>query len=1086
MLRKNKNYPPDYHENTFRDFHISAGYFSLIVLSKGMIKVVSIDKIGFLPLNSGKQIKKVNASSVDLKTNQGLGLSTYKSSLSSQKALMLCFSGQKNLTLAELKKISPEQSDYINSLVNKGIGQTIFPILKDTDSEHIKDFIDVSGQFKIENPQMLKAMAELSVMMKDDPDMKFAYAAEIRDGEWFRDILDNKFHPIQDKKDTLESCSIKPYIGEIIKNSNLFIHTDDTGNVFYEPSKKLGQRRESKAPGLFTNDTQFVDEYKLSILQNGQEEELSLVKANNHGAYSERLLKTDDNTLSLIRRQAIDKAFFEQILAENNSTEDKTLQFDISSRVQDIFAARGCCPKEEKPYYQEGNILNTRMAPDRDLGVQVGLTARILDSKTGETYEQIINPEISEDNHLTAKITLPPQTKASIDVRLLPLISEYEDNGEIRVKNQPFVDGRPVSANQIPVNISQAMKEIQNSEGVKAANASIPSENKTPLEIKADKVINRSLNDIKLLKNVLYLNGNGQINGSNRTEKYEYVCAGLPRYGCLFGRDSIITAKFMVPVDPELAKGTIKILAKFQGKPLGYELKQELQDAASISSTQKQRILDIIGKYEKAESKKAFQSPLEMALEKEFKANKDKYSAKTMNFVTEAIKRYKRREEAVGKIPHELRVGEFSRQKRIEHTPFYGTFDATPLWLGLVNDYYKWTGDKQTIKELMPNIENALSWINKNSQHDNPDFDGFMAGKIDPKIGTAILNQDWKDSEKSAKHVIKNGQLATPTYPIVYSEIQGYVYEAKKGIAKIYRDLGNDNKANQLEKEAEKLKSKFNEKFWFKYNDEGQEKEYVAMAIYAEPESGKSDLKHLQSITSNPGHCLASGIIDEGKNSIVQETLMSDKMYSGWGIRTLKEPSEKEKINKDNLAANNPAYNALSYHNGSVWPHDNAMAGLGIGSENAARLTRSLIEAAYKFPNNRIPEVLSGAKREEKYENEREVYPETCFVQAWSSAGMVSLMLSSLGLKPDEIKNKDGSTKKIIRLENPMLPEGMNNIRINGIQAYGNKFDIQAKRIEDNKLDVKAYISGTEEELPVSSNNKNFTVNLFHSATLIK
>lgn len=1060
-----------------------------MVLSEGIIKVVSIDKVGFLPLNSGKQVKKDNTPLASLKANQELDLSVYKSSLSAQKALILSFSGQGNLTLEKLKEISPAQSDYINSLVNSGTAQTVFPILEATDPEHVKDFIDVSGQFKIQNPQMLKAMAELSVMMKDDPDMKFAYAAEIRDGEWLKEILDNKFHPVQDKKDTLENCTIKPYIGEIIKNSNLFIHTNDKGNVFYEPSKKLGQRRESKAPGLFTNDTQFVDEYKISIFQDGQEKSLNLVKANNQGAYSERLLKTDDNTLSLIRRQAIDKAFFEQILAENSSTEDKTLQFDISSRVQDIFAARGCCPKEEKPYFQEGNTLNTRIAPDRDLGVQVVLTAKVLDNKTGKAYEQIINPEAIEDNHLAAKISLPAQTKASIDVRLLPLISEYDDNGEIRIKNQPFVDGKPVSANQIPANISQAMKEIQDLSGIKAASVSILSKNKTPLEIKADKVINRSLNDIKLLKNVLYLNENGQINGNNRTEKYEYVCAGLPRYGCLFGRDSIITAKFMVPVDPELAKGTIKILAKFQGKPLGYELRQELQDVASISSTQKQRILNIIGKYEKAESKKAFQSPLEMALEKEFKANKDKYSAKMVNFVTEAVKRYKRREEAVGKIPHELRVGEFSRQKRIEHTPFYGTLDATPLWLGLVNDYYKWTGDKQTIKELMPNIENALSWINKNSQHDNPDFDGFMAGKIDPKIGTAILNQDWKDSEKSAKHVVKNGQLTTPTYPIVYSEIQGYVYEAKKGIAKIYRDLGDDNKANKLEKEAEKLKSKFNEKFWFKYNDESQEKEYVAMAVYAErnAENGKSELKHLPSITSNPGHCLASGIIDEQKRDIIQETLMSDKMYSGWGIRTLKEPSEKDlkKINEENFVANNPAYNALSYHNGSVWPHDNAMAGLGIGTENAAKLTKSLIEAAYKFPNNRIPEVLSGAKREEKFENEREVYPETCFVQAWSSAGMVSLMLSSLGIKPAEIKNKDGSMQKIIKLETPTLPEGMNNIRINGIQAYGNKFDIQAKRIEDNKLDVKAYISGTEEELPVSSNNKNFTVNLFHSATLI-
>ena len=360
----------------------------------------------------------------------------------------------------------------------------------------------------------------------------------------------------------------------------------------------------------------------------------------------------------------------------------------------------------------------------------------------------------------------------------------------------------------------------------------------------------------------------------------------------------------------------------------------------------------------------------------------------------------KDKEEEPGKIMHEIRFGELAHLNLIPHTPYYGTIDATPLFLILAVEYFHWTGDLKFIKKILPHLQTALDWIDK---YGDVDHDGYV--EYNPQSKRWAVNQGWKDSRDSSVH--RDGSLAIP--PIALVEVQGYVYQAKKGMAEIFSYLGEKDTAGKLEKEAQELKVKFNRDFWM------GDRKYFAFGLDYQK-------KQIASITSNPGNCLYSGIIEEDKAEAVAKKLFSDELFSGWGIRTM---GRKE-----------IGYDPMSYHNGSVWPHDNSIIIAGLIRYNywikAIKIIDGFVKAAQYFKDNRLPELFCGFSLKEVKSLVK--YPFACSPQAWSSGSIYLIIQSLLGIEADAINDK-------IHL-NPILPEGINKVEVKNLKIGNNKINL--------------------------------------------
>jgi glycogen debranching enzyme len=324
------------------------------------------------------------------------------------------------------------------------------------------------------------------------------------------------------------------------------------------------------------------------------------------------------------------------------------------------------------------------------------------------------------------------------------------------------------------------------------------------------------------------------------------------------------------------------------------------------------------------------------------------------------------REAEPGKIPHEVRRGELSVLEEVPHSRYYGTIDATPLFLVLLHEAYQWTGDLELLHQLLPAAEAALQWIDR---YGDLDGDGFLEYKRRTKHG--LRNQGWKDSGDSISFA--EGTLAQG--PIALAEVQGYVYDAKRKMAQLYRVLGDTIRADQLEHQAERLKAQFNKAFWM------PEQGYFALAL-----DGRK--RQVDSIASNAGQCLWSGIVDSEKASQVVERLMAPDMFSGWGIRTLSTEMSR--------------YNPLSYHNGSVWPHDTSLIAAGMGrygfAKEARKVALALVDATVAFPEHHLPELFAGYPRREF--SFPVPYPGTNAPQAWASGAVIYLLETFLGVLP--------------------------------------------------------------------------------------
>jgi glycogen debranching enzyme len=406
------------------------------------------------------------------------------------------------------------------------------------------------------------------------------------------------------------------------------------------------------------------------------------------------------------------------------------------------------------------------------------------------------------------------------------------------------------------------------------------------------------------------------------------LAAGAPWFMTVFGRDTLISSLQTLLLGPELAAGTLRVLA-----------------------------------------------------------------------ATQATGDDPERDAEPGKIVHELRRGKAALAWTDR---YYGTVDATPLFLVLLSETWRWTDDPTLPLELEDAARRALAWIDGPADLDG---DGFV--EYNRRSSHGIRNQTWKDSEDSM--AFHDGTLALS--PIAPAEVQGYVYDAKLRLAEIARELWADEAlAQRLESDAAELRRRFDETFWL----EGRG--FYALGLDREK-------RPIDSLTSNLGHLLWSGIVPEHRRETIAGLLMGDALWSGWGVRT--------------MAAGEGAYNPLVYHDGTVWPHDNSLVAWGLAQSgrpaDAARILEATIEAATHF-DYRLPEVFAGFAR--AHTGFPVVYPTASSPQAWAAGTPVLLLQAVLRLVPDR-------PARVLRSEASWVPEALEGLSLAGVHAFGRRWTVQ-------------------------------------------
>ena len=685
----------------------------------------------------------------------------------------------------------------------------------------------------------------------------------------------------------------------LIKEGDLFLLTDQAGNI---------RKNTDVQYGLYTKDTRFLSRYELFvdnkkpfILSSGETEDRI-----NKICLTNKNIKKGESEEALIKREQIifNGMVYDRILIKNYFSQPLTLKLTlkVDADYLDIFQVRD---------YVKENRLGAILNPSKSKnGIVLGYLGK--DDIRRETKVKILSKE--------GKIY---KDRIELSFRL-----KHKQEKELTIGIIPRIEGQKLT-NKNVISFERAQKKLRsNYKKWEEDSLIIKTDNKN-----FNQLTNRSLSDLKLLLNDL---GEGFI-----------PIAGIPWYAVPFGRDSIITSLQTLMVNTKIAQGTLKTLARFQGKEV----------------------------------------------------NRD-------------------REEEPGKIMHEIRFGELAHLNLIPHTPYYGTIDATPLFLILAVEYFHWTGDLMFIRKVLPNLFAALEWIDK---YGDIDQDGYV--EYYPKNTKWATNQGWKDSTDSSVH--QDGSLAVP--PIALVEVQGYVYQAKKGMAEIFFYLGEKDKAKKLEKDARELKDRFNRDFWM------EERKYFAFGLDYQK-------KQIASITSNPGHCLYSGIVSQDKSKAVVKKLLSHEMFSGWGIRTMGE--------------NEVGYNPTSYHNGSVWPHDNSIIINGLIRYNyrreAIKVINGLIKASQYFKNNRLPELFCGFSHK-KTERPME-YPVACSPQAWACGSIYLIIQSLLGINADVINDR-------IYLK-PIFPDKTNKVEIKNLKIGDNRADFTLIK-EENYIKIsEAKIEG--------------------------
>ena len=372
-----------------------------------------------------------------------------------------------------------------------------------------------------------------------------------------------------------------------------------------------------------------------------------------------------------------------------------------------------------------------------------------------------------------------------------------------------------------------------------------------------------------------------------------------------------------------------------------------------------------------------------------------------------------------GKIPHEIRHGELTQLGLLPYTPYFGTHDATSLFVIVVSYLYQWLGDIEILERYLHNVEAAMAWIDR---HGDLDGDGFQEYRTRSTHG--YYNQGWKDAGDAIPE--HDGTLAP--LPLALCELQGYAYDAKLRMADIYARLGREDDSARLKAEAWRLYERFNNDFWW----ESEGTYYLGL---------NGDKRPIRSVASNAGHCLASGIVPPERAGRVVARLMADDMWSGWGIRT--------------LSSDHVAYNPFSYHTGTVWPHDNAMAAGGFRrygyADEAAKVARGIFDAAERFVAHRLPELFAGLPRQPGSFPVQ--YLDANVPQAWAAASVFRLVAILCGI------HASAGTNGPRLYVDPALPDWLPSLTIRNLRAGRGAVSLA---FNDGKVDVLANTSGFE------------------------
>jgi glycogen debranching enzyme len=363
-----------------------------------------------------------------------------------------------------------------------------------------------------------------------------------------------------------------------------------------------------------------------------------------------------------------------------------------------------------------------------------------------------------------------------------------------------------------------------------------------------------------------------------------------------------------------------------------------------------------------------------------------------------------------GKIVHEIRHG---KAAKVWHPAYYGTVDATPLYLVLLSEVWRWTDDAGFVRGLREPALRALEWIDR---YGDADGDGFV--EYERRAEPGIRNQSWKDSDDSQRFA--DGTIAEP--PIAAVEVQGYVYDAKRRAAELAREVWRDRGlAERLDADADRLRARFDEAFW----SDADGGRYV-LAL-------DRDKRQVDSLCSNVGHLLWSGIVPPERVDAVVDRLMSEGLWSGWGVRT--------------MSSTEAGFNPLSYHNGTVWPHDNSLIAAGLARygrwAEAQRIARRMLEAAGHF-DYQLPEVFAGFRRADT--PFPIAYPTAARPQAWAAGAPVLLLQALLGLQPDRRR------QALVSVAPEELPSWAGRLHLSRVRAFGRAWDV---RLEDGKVRVE-------------------------------
>lgn len=413
-----------------------------------------------------------------------------------------------------------------------------------------------------------------------------------------------------------------------------------------------------------------------------------------------------------------------------------------------------------------------------------------------------------------------------------------------------------------------------------------------------------------------------------------FPTAGIPWYAVPFGRDGLIAAYQTLGWNPDIARGTLRLLARYQGRT-------------------------------------------------------------TQPFT----------EEEPGKIFHELRRGELARLGEVPHRPYYGTVDATPLFALVFAETIKWTADRALWRELLPAAERALTWCDTIGDRDG---DGYVEYGT---RGTELRNQGWKDSAESLSG--PDGEWTT--LPAALVEVQAYVYAAKVGLADLYAAEGDRARADRLRGQAAELGQQFERDFWME-----------DQSCYAQALDGAK--RQVPAVTSNAGHALWAGIASPERGRRVATRLLAPDMFSGWGIRT--------------LSSDYPTYNPMSYHNGSVWPHDNSLIAHGFARyglrDEAAAVVEGLFEAGRLYPDARLPELFCGFARDLRFSSRPADYLVSCIPQAWSAAMTFLCLRALLGMEPDLERRR--------LIIDPALPAWLRRIEVADLEVHDASLSFTVRR----------------------------------------